>query len=93
MSKKQKRKLTAAEKAAKARNKAQFMFIFINGRQKKVRRPEYIDGLVDDDFIARNADPLWLHQNEMWHLIPEPEPEPDPDEGCLATPDDELFWA
>ena len=23
-----------------------------------------------DDLIGRNADPLWLHQNEMWELIP-----------------------
>jgi hypothetical protein len=21
------------------------------------------------EFIARNADPLWLHQNEMWKYI------------------------
>jgi len=23
-----------------------------------------------DEFIANNADPIWLHQNEMWDLIP-----------------------
>ena len=22
-----------------------------------------------DEFIRNNADPLWLHQNEMWELI------------------------
>ncbi|WP_404355546.1 hypothetical protein [Methylotuvimicrobium sp. KM1] len=22
-----------------------------------------------DEFIMTNADPLWLHQNEMWELI------------------------
>ena len=89
MAKKQKRKLTTAEKAAKARHKAQFMTIFLNGRQKKVRRPEYIEGQPPHDFIRSNADPLWLHQNEMWALIGDPEP----DEACLARPDDERFWA
>ncbi len=84
-----KRKLTAAEKAAKALNKARFMTIFLNGRQKRVPRPEYIEGLPAHVFLARNADPLWLHQNEMWELIADPEP----DDICLASPDDELFWA
>jgi hypothetical protein len=89
MARKPKRKLTTAEKAAKARQKAQFMTIFLNGRQKKVRRPEYIEGQSAHDFIRSKADPLWLHQNEMWELIADPEP----DEARLASPDDELFWA
>jgi len=25
--------------------------------------------MLVDEFIARNADPLWLHQSEMWELI------------------------
>ncbi len=47
------------------------MTIFVNGRQKRVRRPQLIDGIPVDEFIARNADALWLHQNEMWELIPQ----------------------
>jgi hypothetical protein len=27
-----------------------------------------------EEFIARNADPIWLHQYEMWELM-EPEGE------------------
>ncbi|MCA9047894.1 MAG: hypothetical protein KDA89_04160 [Planctomycetaceae bacterium] len=46
------------------------MKVFINGKQKFVKRPQLIDGLPVDEFIARNADPLWLHQNGMWELIP-----------------------
>jgi hypothetical protein len=65
-----KRKLTSAEKRAKKERKAKFMFIFVNGRQKRVRRPPTIDGLSEEEFIAANADPIWLHQNEMWELIP-----------------------
>ena len=68
---KQKRKLTRAEKKAKARRKAEFMTIFVNGKQKSVRRPVLIEGLEPDEFIRRNADPIWLHQNEMWEYMPE----------------------
>jgi hypothetical protein len=69
MAKKQKRKLTHAEKAAKARRKAEFMTIFVNGRQKRIRRPVLVHGMDPDEFILRNADPIWLHQNEMWEYM------------------------
>jgi hypothetical protein len=72
---KQKRKLTRAEKAAKARRKAEFEIIFVHGKQKRVRRRE-IDGMTVEDFIRANADPIWLHQNEMWEYM-EPEPPDD----------------
>jgi enoyl-CoA hydratase/carnithine racemase len=65
-----KRKLTAAQKRARRERKKNFMKIFINGREKWVRRPPTIDGLPVDEFIARNADPIWLHQNELWELMP-----------------------
>lgn len=66
---KQKRKLTRAEKKEKARRKAEFMTIFINGKQKRVRRPPTIEGMDVDEFIGQNADPIWLHQEEMWESI------------------------
>lgn len=69
-----KRKLTAAEKRAKRERKKKYHWIFINGKQVRVKRPEMIDGLPVDEFIAMNADPIWLHQNGMWEDI---EPEPD----------------
>ncbi len=69
--KKPKRKRTAAEKRAKRERKRKYMTIFINGKQKRVPRPQLIEGLDVDEFIARNADPIWLHQNEMWELMPE----------------------
>ena len=68
------RKLTAREKAEKKRRKREFMTIFINGKQKRVRRPPTIDGIPVDEFIARNADPIWLHQNEMWEYMEQSEP-------------------
>lgn len=65
------RKLTAREKAEKKRRKREFMTIFVNGKQKRIRRPPIIDGIDADEFILRNADPIWLHQNEMWELLDE----------------------
>ena len=70
---KQKRKLTAAEKAEKKRRREEFMTIFVNGKQKRVKRPPTIDGMDVDEFIRRNADPIWLHQNEMWEYMVEDE--------------------
>lgn len=51
------------------------MTIFINGKQKRVKRPPTMDGVELDDFIQRNADPAWLHQNELWEEIDSEEPE------------------
>ncbi len=68
---KNKRKLTAAEKAEKKRRQKEYMTIFINGKQKRVKRPRTIDGMDVDDFVRRNADPIWLHQNEMWEYMVE----------------------
>ena len=59
----------AAEKRARRERRENAMTIFIRGKQKRVPRPPTIDGLDVDDFIARNADPIWLHQNEMWELM------------------------
>ena len=66
---KPKRKLTAAEKRARRERKEKYMTIFINGKQKRVPRPQQIEGMDVDEFIARNADPIWLHQNEMWEYM------------------------
>jgi hypothetical protein len=64
-----KRKLSAAEKAAKRKARRDFMTVFIGGKQKRVRRPPTVEGLDADEFIRKNADPIWLHQNEMWEYL------------------------
>jgi hypothetical protein len=64
-----KRKLTAAEKRARRERKKKFMTIFINGKQERVPRPTLIDGPPVEEFIVRNADPIWLHQNELWEWM------------------------
>jgi hypothetical protein len=64
-----KRKLTAAEKQAKKERQKKYKWIFINGKQVRVKREPTIDGIPVDQFIRENADPAWLHQNEMWEYI------------------------
>jgi hypothetical protein len=67
--KKRKRKLTSAEKGVKTSRQKEYMTIFISGKQKRVKRPPTIDGMDVNEFIYRNADPIWLHQNEMWEYM------------------------
>lgn len=78
--KKQKKKLTPAQKAAKKKRREEYMTIFINGKQKQVKRPVTIEGISVDEFTRRNADPIWLHQNEMWEDIDSPESEEEADD-------------
>ena len=66
---KRKRRLTAAKEAEKKQRQKEYKTIFINGKQKQVKRQPTIDGMDADEFIRRNADPIWLHQNEMWEYI------------------------
>jgi hypothetical protein len=63
-----KRRRTAVGKQAR-RDQKKFMMIFLNGRQKRVLRPQMVEGMPVDEFIARNADPIWLHQNELWDFM------------------------
>lgn len=63
-------KLTASQKRAKKQAKAErqkkYEWIFIRGKQVRVRKPDTIEGMDPDEYILRNADPIWLHQNQMW---------------------------
>ncbi len=68
-----KRKLTAAQKCAKKKAKKErqnkYMWVFMNSKQVRVDRPPTIEGMDPDEYIQRHADPIWLHQNEMWELM------------------------
>ena len=66
---KRKRKLTSAEKRARRERKQNYMTVFNNGKQKQVPRPLQIEGIPVDEYIARNADPIWLHENGLWELM------------------------
>jgi hypothetical protein len=77
-----KKKLTAARKRARKQAKAErqrkYRWVLMNGKQVRVKRQPTVDGMPVDDFILQNADPIWLHQHEMWEYI-ETEKEPDPE--------------
>ncbi len=41
-----------------------------------MKRLQLIEGLTIDEFMSRNADPLWLQQNELWeYMTPDAVPE------------------
>ncbi|MCH4563995.1 hypothetical protein MKP05_12750 [Halomonas sp. EGI 63088] len=69
-----KKKLTPAQKrarkAAKAERKKKYEWVFMNGKQVRIKRSPTVDGMPVDQFIEENADPVWLHQNELWELMP-----------------------
>ena len=67
--KNEQRKLTAAERVAKELRRREFETVLIGGKMKRVRRPPPVEGMDAEEFIRRNADPMWLHQNEMWEYI------------------------
>jgi polyferredoxin len=45
------------------------MTIFVNGKQKRVKCLPTIDGMDVTDFIMNIADPIFLHQNELWEYM------------------------
>jgi hypothetical protein len=75
---KPKKKLTAKQKAETKRRRKEYITIFIHGKQKRVKRSPTIDGMDPDEFIRRNADPIWLHQNEMWEYMNQDNDDDDP---------------
>ncbi len=68
---KPKKKLTAAQRAAKKQHKKHFMTVFMHGKQVRVCRPPTIDGIDAEEFISQNADPIWLHQHGYHEILHE----------------------
>lgn len=58
-------KLTRGGRATK-----EIPVVFMNGKQVRIKRPPTVDGIPVDQFIEENAEPIWLHQNELWELMP-----------------------
>ena len=63
------------------------MTVFMNGKKKRIRRPPTIDGMPVEEFILRNADPIWLHQNGMWEYMEENEVK---DHNCIPIDDESI---
>jgi hypothetical protein len=68
-----KRKLTPEQRRQRRKRRHETMIIFINGKQKRVPRfsEPMVEGLPVDEFIRRNADDIWLTQNECYELLHE----------------------
>ena len=64
-----KKKLTAVQKRAKAERQKKYEWIFMNGKRVRVKRPEMIEGMLVEDFIAENADDIWLTQHGMYDVL------------------------
>lgn len=68
-----KKKLTAAQKQAKREAKAQrqkkYTWVFMGGKQVRIKRPAMIEGVPVAQYVSENADPIWLHQNGMYEEI------------------------
>ena len=74
---KPKKKLTAQQRAARDKRRKEFMIIFVNGKQKRVKRVlSAKEEAKIEEFIRHNANPIWMHQNEMWEYL-EQEQNPD----------------
>ena len=63
----------------------------MDGKQVRIKRPPTVNGIPVDKFIVENADPIWLHQNELWELIPVEDTilEPGPANDSEATEDED----
>ncbi|MEA3522563.1 MAG: hypothetical protein U9R50_06285 [Campylobacterota bacterium] len=70
-----------SKKEKKIRKNSKYEWVFIDGKQVKQRKPEIIDGMLVDEYIMKHADPIWLHQNEMWEYM-------DVDDKTLCTKKD-----
>lgn len=67
-----------------------YQWVFMNGKQVRVKRPPTVDGVPVDQFIEEHADPIWLHQNEMWELTPDEDSIFESDSATdIATAEDE----
>ena len=58
-------------KEAKAERQKKYQWVFMNGKQVKIRRPEKIDGLDPYEYIRQNANDIWLTQNGYYEILHE----------------------
>lgn len=58
-------------KEAKAERQKKYEWVFIDGKQVKIRRPETIDGLDPYEYIRRYATDIWLKENGYYEILDE----------------------
>ncbi len=54
---------------AKVERQQKYEQLLMNRKQVRIKSPPTIDGIDVDEYIERNADLIWLHQNEMWEFV------------------------
>ena len=42
----------------------------MNGKQVRINRQLTVDGIRVGHFFDTDVDPIWLHQNKLWELLP-----------------------
>jgi hypothetical protein len=65
LTKEQKRK----RKEAKAERQRKYKWVMMNGKQVRVKRSPTINGIPEDEYIEKYADPIWLVQNGMYEIL------------------------
>ncbi|WP_028582044.1 hypothetical protein [Desulfogranum japonicum] len=65
LTKEQKRK----RKEAKAERQRKYQWVMMNGKQVRIKRPPTINGIPEDEYIEKYADPIWLQQNGMYEIL------------------------
>ena len=60
--------MTAAEKRAKKKRRLEYETIFINGKQKRIKR-NLIDGIPADEYVSQITDEVWLMQNGEYERL------------------------
>ncbi|MGO0305157.1 hypothetical protein ACTL6P_00860 [Endozoicomonas acroporae] len=68
-----KKKLTAEQKrirkATRAERRKKYQWIFINGKRVRIKREDTLEAFAEREAMLCSADPIWLHQNELWEYI------------------------
>lgn len=59
------------KKEAKAERQKKYEWVFMNGKQVRIRRSDKIDGLDSYEYIRQNADDIWLTQNGYYEILDE----------------------
>ncbi len=56
-------------KEAKAERQKKYKWVMMHGKQVRVKRPPTINGIPEDEYIEKYADPIWLVQNGMYEVL------------------------
>jgi len=65
--------MSAAQKSkrkkARVERQRKYKWIFVNGKQVRIKQPDTTEGMDPEDYIRLNADEIWLTQNERYDIL------------------------